>query len=58
MGKKIAKARNEKKLSQKELANLMCVPPKTIQEYESAKAIPNHLIINKMEKILGCKLRD
>lgn len=58
MGKRIAKARNEKKLSQKDLANLMCVPAKTIQEYESAKAIPNHMIINKMEKILGCKLRD
>ena len=57
LSRKIAQARNEKKLTQKDLANAICVPPKTIQEYESGKAIPNHLIINKMEKFLGCKLR-
>ena len=31
---------------------------KIIQDYEASKAIPNHVIINKMEKILGSKLRD
>jgi hypothetical protein len=29
-----------------------------IKDYESSKAIPNQIIINKMEKILGSKLRD
>jgi putative transcription factor len=58
MGKKIAQIRNEKKITQKEFANAICVPLKIIQEYESSKAIPNHIIINKMEKFLGCKLRE
>ena len=58
MGKRIAQIRNEKKMTQKDLANAMCVPIKIIQDYEASKAIPNHVIINKMEKILGSKLRD
>lgn len=58
MGKKISNARNDKKLTQKEFANLLSLPLKIIQEYESSKAIPNHLIINKMEKFLGIRLRD
>lgn len=58
MGKRIAQVRNEKKMTQKDLANAMCVPIKIIQDYESSKAIPNHVIINKMEKILCAKLRD
>jgi putative transcription factor len=58
MSKRIAQVRNEKKMSQKDLANAMCIPIKIIQDYESSKAIPNHMIINKMEKILGSKLRD
>lgn len=58
MSKKIAQARNEKKITQKDFANFLCIPQKMVQEYESGKAIPNHLVINKMEKFLGCKLRD
>jgi putative transcription factor len=58
MSKRIAQARNEKKLTQKDLANGIFVPLKTIQDYESSKAIPNHIIINKMEKFLNCRLRD
>ena len=58
MGKKIAQARNEKKITQKEFANAIFLPLKIIQEYETSKAIPNHLIINKMEKFLGCRLRE
>ena len=53
MGKKIAQARNEKKITQKEFANAIFLPLKIIQEYETSKAIPNHLIINKMEKFLS-----
>jgi putative transcription factor len=58
MGKKIAQARNEKKITQKEFANAIFLPLKIVQDYELSKAIPNHLIINKMEKFLGCRLRD
>ena len=49
-------ARNSKKLSQKQLATILQVPPKTIVEYENGKAIPNNQFIAKMEKALQTKL--
>jgi ribosome-binding protein aMBF1 (putative translation factor) len=57
MSKKIALARCDKKLTQKELAFKLNLDVKIIQEYESGKGIPNSFIINKIEKILGTKLR-
>jgi len=53
MGKKIAKLRCEKKLSQKDLAFQLSLNVKIIQDYEASKAIPNPVIINKIERILG-----
>jgi putative transcription factor len=58
MSKKIAKARCDKKLSQKDLAFKLNLQIKIIQDYESGKAIPNHMIINKIEKMLECRLRE
>jgi putative transcription factor len=58
MSKKIAQARMEKKLSQKELAFKLSLPFKIIQDYESGKAIPNAMILNKIEKILEKRVRD
>ena len=58
MAKRIAQARCEKKMTQKDLAAALSLPFKIVQEYENGKAIPNHIVINKMEKALGCKLRD
>ena len=49
-------ARNAKKISQKQLATILQVPPKTIMEYENGKAIPNNQFISKMEKVLQTKL--
>lgn len=49
-------ARNAKKISQKQLATILQVPPKTIMEYENGKAIPNNQFISKMEKVLLTKL--
>ena len=49
-------ARTSKKLSQKQLATMLQVPPKTIAEYENGKAIPNNQFISKMEKVLQTKL--
>lgn len=49
-------ARNAKKISQKQLATILQVPPKTIMEYENGKAIPNNQFISKMEKALQTKL--
>jgi ribosome-binding protein aMBF1 (putative translation factor) len=57
MAKRIAQKRCEIKLSQKDLAFKLSLPVKIIQDYESSKAIPNHLIINKLQQILG-PLRD
>ena len=57
MGKKIAQLRCEKKITQKELALQLSLNIKIIQDYENSKAIPNSIIINKLEKVLG-KIRD
>ena len=49
-------ARNAKGMSQKELAQKLMTDVKTVQEYESGKAIPNNALIAKMERELGAKL--
>jgi putative transcription factor len=58
VSKRIAQARCEKKLTQKELANKLNLPLKIIQDYETSKAIPNHVILNNIEKILEKRVRD
>ncbi|KAL6535933.1 Multiprotein-bridging factor 1b [Orobanche hederae] len=55
--KAIIQARNDKKLTQSQLAQLINEKPQIIQEYESGKAIPNQQIISKLERALGAKLR-
>lgn len=55
--KAIIQARNDKKLTQSQLAQLINEKPQVIQEYESGKAIPNQQILTKLERALGVKLR-
>ncbi|KAF3674918.1 Endothelial differentiation-related factor 1 -like protein [Capsicum annuum] len=55
--KAIMQARQDKKLTQSQLAQLINEKPQIIQEYESGKAIPNQQIISKLERALGVKLR-
>lgn len=55
--KAIMQARQDKKLTQSQLAQLINEKPQIIQEYESGKAIPNQQIISKLERALGAKLR-
>ncbi|KAG5546104.1 multiprotein-bridging factor 1b [Rhododendron vialii] len=55
--KAIMQARQDKKLTQAQLAQLINEKPQVIQEYESGKAIPNQQIIGKLERALGAKLR-
>jgi len=50
-------ARMEKDLSQKELAQKANQKPSVIQDIESGKAITDHNILMKLERILGVKLR-
>ena len=53
----IQQARTAKKMTQKDLANKLCVPVTTIQNYENGKAIPNGAFISKIGRILGVKLK-
>jgi len=55
--KQIQQARTAKKMTQKDLANKLCVPVTTIQNYENGKAIPNGAFIAKIGRVLGVKLK-
>lgn len=56
LSKLIQKARVEKKLSQKQLAEQLNLKATVIQGYESGKAIPNKTLLYKMGKILNMHL--
>jgi len=58
LSKAIMQARLAKKMNQKQLATAINEKPQVIQEYESGKAIPNQQIIGKLERALGCQLRQ
>ena len=55
--KAIQKGRQDKSLTQKELAQKINTKPTVINDYESGRAIPNNYILGKIEKVLGIKLR-
>lgn len=57
VGKIIQKARNDKGITQVELARLINEKQQIINEYEQAKGIPNQQILSKLERALGVKLR-
>ena len=52
----LQKARQEKKLTQADLAKLINEKSTVINEYESGKAIPNGQVIQKLNRVLGIKL--
>ena len=52
----IMQGRMAKKLTQANLAAALSLKVDIIRSYESGKAIPNNLILTKMQKILGVKL--
>jgi len=54
--KALMQARTSKGLTQKALALTLGVDAKTVQEYESGRAIPNNALIAKMERALATKL--
>ena len=53
MAQQISKARIARKMTQKQLASLLNVPAKTIQDYESGKAIPQGSLIARLNRTLG-----
>lgn len=57
VGRLIQQGRNEKKLTQKELATRINEKPQVINEYESGRAIPNQQVLAKIERVIGLKLR-
>ena len=57
VGRIIQQARNEKKLTQKELATRINEKQQVINEYEAGKAIPNQQVLSKLERVLGVRLR-
>eukprot|EP01136_Pigoraptor_vietnamica_P010255 Opistho-1_new@3300 len=57
LARTIMKARNDLKMTQKDLATKINEKPGVINEYESGKAIPNQQILSKLERTLKVKLR-
>ncbi|XP_066514387.1 endothelial differentiation-related factor 1 homolog [Hoplias malabaricus] len=57
VGKVIQKGRQDKGMTQKDLATKINEKPQVIADYESGKAIPNNQIISKIERIIGLRLR-
>ncbi|CAH6718751.1 multiprotein-bridging factor 1 [[Candida] jaroonii] len=57
VGKVISKARQDKSMTQKDLATKINEKPQVINDYESGKAQPNQQVLGKMERALGIKLR-
>lgn len=57
VGKAIQTARQEKELSQKDLAQKVNEKPSVISDYEGGRAIPSPQILGKLERTLGVKLR-
>ena len=58
LSQKLMQARTAKKMSQKQLAQMCGLQASVVQSYENGKAVPNHGIIQKLEKALGCQLRS
>lgn len=57
VGKLIQQGRQAKGLSQKELATKINEKPQVITDYEAGRGLPNNIIIGKIEKAIGIKLR-
>ncbi|KAM4532141.1 endothelial differentiation-related factor 1 homolog isoform 1-T1 [Fundulus diaphanus] len=57
VGKVIQQGRQEKEMTQKDLATKINEKPQVIADYESGKAIPNNQVMGKIERVLGRKLR-
>merc|ERR1712186_261133 len=57
VGRLIQKGRQDKQLTQKELATKINEKAQVINEYENGKAIPNNQVMGKIERAIGIKLR-
>lgn len=57
VGKVIQQARQDKQMTQKDLATKINEKPQVINDYEAGRAVPNQQLLAKMERALGVKLR-
>ncbi|KAL2092332.1 hypothetical protein ACEWY4_012130 [Coilia grayii] len=57
VGKVIQQGRQNKGLTQKDLATKINEKPQIIADYEAGRAIPNNQIMGKIERAIGLKLR-
>jgi len=57
VGKVIQKGRQERGLTQKDLATKINEKPQVIADYECGRAIPNNQVMGKIERAIGMKLR-
>jgi len=57
LGRLIQQGRQAKGWSQKELATKVNEKPQVINDYEAGRGIPNQVVIGKIEKAIGVKLR-
>lgn len=57
VGKTIQKGRQEKGLTQKDLATRVNEKPSVINDYEAGRAVPNQQLLGKIERVIGLKLR-
>ncbi|XP_788121.2 endothelial differentiation-related factor 1 [Strongylocentrotus purpuratus] len=57
VGKVMQRGRQDKNLTQKELATKINEKQQVINEYESGKAVTNNQVLAKIERVLGVKLR-
>ena len=56
IGSKIAKARNEKNMSQAQLAQLLFISPQAVGKWERGESLPDIITINRLAEILGVDL--
>ncbi|XP_067015040.1 endothelial differentiation-related factor 1 [Anabrus simplex] len=57
LGRLIQQGRQAKGWSQKELATKVNEKPQVINDYEAGRGIPNQVVIGKIERAIGVKLR-
>jgi len=57
LGRLIQQGRQAKGWSQKDLATKVNEKPQVINDYEAGRGIPNQVVIGKIEKAIGVKLR-
>ncbi|KAF8773758.1 endothelial differentiation-related factor 1-like [Argiope bruennichi] len=57
VGRLIQQGRQNKGLTQKDLATRINEKPQVINDYEAGRAVPNQQILTKIERVIGLRLR-